>query len=223
MKTIYLIGGEKGGVGKSMLTLSITELLRQDKHVLVVDGDESNPDVFKSLDKSAPENVSAVTVNLDDQSGWQALIEHLPNCAGPVVVNTPARYRKVADKYFDYLTIAADEHGYKIKVLWPINRQRDGLVQLVSAMSGYLNGLPVWIVRNLYFGDVEKFVLLESSKVKDQVTGIINLPDLSDTVTDKIYSQRIGFSDNDKFGYAERIAIQRYIKMLKAETAGVIT
>ncbi len=222
MKTIYLIGGEKGGVGKSMLTLSITELLRPEQHVLVVDGDESNPDVYKSLSQSKPESVDAVTVNLDSQDGWQGLIEQLPDCKGPVVVNTPARYRRIADKYFDYLTIAADEHGYSIKVLWPINRQRDGLVQLVSAMSGYLNGLPVWIVRNLYFGDVEKFVLLESSKVKDQVTGIINLPDLSDNVTDKIYSQRIGFSDTEKFGYSERIAIQRFMKMLKNETKEVI-
>ncbi len=190
---------------------------------MVVDGDESNPDVFKSLDKSKPENVDAVTVNLDSQDGWQALIEHLPDCKGPIVVNTPARYRRIADKYFDYLTIAAAEHSYGIKVLWPVNRQRDGLVQLISAMSGYLNGLPIWIVRNLYFGDTSKFVLLESSKVKEQVTGIINLPDLSDYVTDKIYNDRVGFADLDRFGYAERIAIQRYIKMLKAETEGVIT
>ncbi len=221
MKTIYLIGGEKGGVGKSMLTLSLAELLRKDS-ALVVDGDESNPDAFKCLHNSKPEGIETVTADLDTQDGWQALIEHMPNCKKPIIVNTPARYRRIAEKYFDYLTTAASDTGYSIKVLWPINRQRDGLIQLGSAMNGYLTGLPVWIVRNLYFGDVEKFVLLESSKIKSQVTGIVDMPDLSDRVTDKIYSDRISFSDAEKFGYAERIAVQRYLKTLSTNLEKVL-
>ncbi len=219
MKTVYLIGGEKGGVGKSMLALSLTEILQtQDQHVLTIDGDQSNPDVFKCLNNNTPQNVKLATANLDTEEGWQILIENLHDFNGSaVIINSPARYRIVAEKHFDYLTTAANEHGYAIKVLWPINRQRDGLVQLASAINGYLNGLPIWVIRNLHFGDKEKFVLFEESKIKSQVTGVLDMPDLSDRVTDKIYSERINLSNMDKFSYSERIAIQRYLKTLSTE------
>ncbi len=218
MKTIYLVGGEKGGVGKSMLTLSLAEIMRTTEHVLVIDGDESNPDVFKSLKDKTPQNVEIATANLDTEGGWQVLVEQLASFTGSaIVINSPARYRLVAAKFFDYLTTAANDNGYEIKVLWPINRQRDGLVQLRSAITGYLSGIPVWVVRNLHFGDKEKFVLFDESGIRSQVAGVLDMPDLSDRVTDKIYSERINLANAEKFSYAERIAIQRYIKTLAAQ------
>ena len=46
---IYWIGGSKGGVGKSMMTVVILDyLLEQGEKVLLVECDTSNPDVWKA-------------------------------------------------------------------------------------------------------------------------------------------------------------------------------
>ena len=45
---IYWVGGSKGGVGKSMMTLAtVDHLLEQGAHVLLVECDTSNPKVWK--------------------------------------------------------------------------------------------------------------------------------------------------------------------------------
>jgi hypothetical protein len=49
LDTIFWIGGSKGGVGKSMMTLATLDyLLDQDARVVLVECDTSNPDVFKA-------------------------------------------------------------------------------------------------------------------------------------------------------------------------------
>ena len=46
---IYWIGGSKGGVGKSMMTVVVLDyLLEQGEKVLLVECDTSNPDVWKA-------------------------------------------------------------------------------------------------------------------------------------------------------------------------------
>jgi len=47
---VIIVGGGKGGVGKSTVTLAIVDtLLAADQPVLLVESDDSNPDVFKAL------------------------------------------------------------------------------------------------------------------------------------------------------------------------------
>jgi Mrp family chromosome partitioning ATPase len=46
---IYWVGGSKGGVGKSMMTLAtVDHLLEQGANVLLVECETSNPDVWKA-------------------------------------------------------------------------------------------------------------------------------------------------------------------------------
>ncbi len=46
IQPIYLVGGSKGGVGKSMVTLALADhLQRLDTHAVLVETDTSNPDV----------------------------------------------------------------------------------------------------------------------------------------------------------------------------------
>ena len=48
-KPIYVVGGSKGGVGKSLVAMALTHLLSEKgQKVFVIDADTSNPDVFKS-------------------------------------------------------------------------------------------------------------------------------------------------------------------------------
>ena len=62
-KPIYVVGGSKGGVGKSMVSMGLTHFLIQSgEKVFLIDADTSNPDVFKSYN----DEVDSEIVNLDD-------------------------------------------------------------------------------------------------------------------------------------------------------------
>ena len=64
---IYLVGGSKGGVGKSMLTLALADYLqRQGIHAVLLETDTSNPDVMKAL----RDEIKCAAYDLDDADGW---------------------------------------------------------------------------------------------------------------------------------------------------------
>ena len=49
-KSIYLIGGSKGGVGKSLVSLTTVDyLLEKGESVLLIESDINSPDVWKAL------------------------------------------------------------------------------------------------------------------------------------------------------------------------------
>ena len=68
-KSIVWIGGSKGGVGKSMVTMAMVDYL-QDKgeDVLLVDCDTSNPDASKAYRA----HTDTALLNLDEVDGWIA-------------------------------------------------------------------------------------------------------------------------------------------------------
>ncbi len=66
-KPIYVVGGSKGGVGKSLVTMALVHYLKEnDDEVFLIDADTSNPDVLKSYEQE----VTCKLVNLDDADGW---------------------------------------------------------------------------------------------------------------------------------------------------------
>ena len=63
-KRIYLVGGSKGGVGKSLVSMAIVDYLQQTgEDELLVDSDTSNPDVWKAYQ----EHVKAHLVDLENR------------------------------------------------------------------------------------------------------------------------------------------------------------
>ncbi|VWD18724.1 Iron-sulfur cluster carrier protein [Burkholderia lata] len=52
---IYLVGGSKGGVGKSFVSLALADYLqRRDHPVALVETDTSSPDVMKAIQDDVP-------------------------------------------------------------------------------------------------------------------------------------------------------------------------
>jgi septum formation inhibitor-activating ATPase MinD len=88
-KAIYVVGGSKGGVGKSLVTMGLVHNLTQrGEDVFVIDADTSNPDVFKSYENE----VVCELVNLDEADGWIRFVNICDEYKGSsVVVNTAAR------------------------------------------------------------------------------------------------------------------------------------
>lgn len=192
---IYIIGGSKGGVGKSFCCIALIDtLLTQEKSVLLIESDTSNPDVYKMY----KDELSVVVIDLDIADGW---IELVNSCeAHPdsvVIVNTAARNNKGVAAYSETLNSTLEELKRKLITFWVINRQRDSL----ELLKEYMDAIPheIHIVLNSYFGEANKFELFHESKIRKSILDrdgrILVLPELADRVSDDLYSKRLSIKE----------------------------
>lgn len=194
-KKIVLIGGSKGGVGKSMVSMAIIDYLQeQGESVLLIESDTSNPDVWKGYG----ECVETQLLNLDEADGWIQLVNLCDSKPDSVVViNTAARNNQGVSAYGATLNSTLAELKRDLVTLWVINRQRDSLELLKEYMDA-IQDSRVHVVRNGYFGEEKKFELYNGSKIRTAVESrgglSLNFPDLADRVSDDIYSQRLSIA-----------------------------
>ena len=192
---IYLIGGGKGGVGKSMVSMAtIDYLLQKEADLLLIDADTSNPDVWKAYKDTTRSDL----LDLDNADGWIELINLCDsNADSTIVINTAARSNKAVNAYGTILSNTLPELKRKLITLWVINRQRDSL----ELLKEYMDVIPdtmVHVIRNGYFGEERKFELYNGSKrrtVVEERGGLsLTFPDLADRVSDDIYSKRLNIA-----------------------------
>lgn len=194
-KRIYLVGGSKGGVGKSIVAMATLDLLMETgDNVLLIESDTSNPDVWKSY----KDDLESALINLDEADGWIQLVnlcdEHNDKV---VVINSAARNNEGVSRYGETLRMTLSELQRELTTLWVINRQRDSL----ELLKEYMSAMPdsaVHVLRNGYFGDERKFELYNDSKIKLAVEErgghSITFPDLADRVSDDLYTKRMSIA-----------------------------
>jgi len=192
---IYIIGGSKGGVGKSFVSIGVIDtLMEQSREILLIESDTSNPDVWKMY----KDEIKTELIDLDDANGWidfvNACDQH-PNSV--IVVNTAARNNKGVTAYGETLNNTLVELKRNLVTLWVINRQRDSL----ELLKEYMEALPksiIHVIRNGHFGDERKFELYNGSKIKKSVEDAggksLTYPDLADRVSDDLYSKRLSIT-----------------------------
>jgi len=191
-RNIYWVGGSKGGVGKSMMTLALLDyLLEQGQNVVLVECDTSNPDVWKAYRDVIPVEL----LNLDEADGWIQLVNACDKYRDSIVViNTAARNNIAVKRYGQTLDGTLEELGSKLVALWVINRQRDSL-ELLKEFMDAVTKADLHVVRNGYFGEEQKFELYNTSKIRTAVESrggkSVTLPDLADRVADDIYAGRL--------------------------------
>ncbi|KWN76921.1 protein mobD [Burkholderia ubonensis] len=188
---IYLVGGSKGGVGKSMVTLALADhLQRRDTYAVLVETDTSNPDVMKAL----RDEMKCAAYDLDDADGWIGFVNFCDTHRGAaVIVNTAARNQTGVARYGGTLARTLDELERQLVVLWVINRQRDSL-ELLHIFGQTFPDTVTHVVRNGYFGTPDKFALYQESQLRKSIETkgrSLDFPDLADRVADELRSQRI--------------------------------
>lgn len=194
-KNIYWVGGSKGGVGKSVIAMSVVDYLQNmGENVLLIESDTANPDVWKAYH----ETVSNQLINLDEADGWINLVNVLDGNPDHVaVINSAARNSVGVSAYGETLNSTLAELKRKLVTLWVINRQRDSLELLKEYMDAIPNAI-VHVVRNAYFGEEKKFELYNNSKIRQSIEDkggkSVTFPDLADRVADDIYSKRLAIA-----------------------------
>ena len=193
-KPIYLVGGSKGGVGKSMVTMALIDYLQGNgESVVLIETDTSNPDVWKTYGESTKGEL----VNLEEADGWIKLINICgddSNKESTIVINTRAANNQGVQKYGETLNSTLEELGRTLIALWVINRQRDSLELLKDFREALPNAL-VHVVRNGYFGEESKYQLYNGSKIRAAVEEkggkSLTFPDMADLLADDIYTKRL--------------------------------
>lgn len=196
-KSIYLVGGSKGGVGKSMVTMALIDYLHDNgESVVLIETDTSNPDVWKTYG----EEIKGQLVNLEEADGWIELINicgEEENSNSVIVINTRAANNQGVQKYGETLNSTLEELGRTLVALWVINRQRDSLELLKDFRDALPNAL-VHVVRNGYFGDESKYQLYNGSKIRAAIEEkggkSLSFPDMADLLADDIYTKRLTIS-----------------------------
>ena len=194
--TIFYVGGGKGGVGKSMVSLTLIQFLIErfgdSKTIYLIETDESNPDVGRMYKGKIP--VANVILD-EDEKGWILMSNIIEESTDTLfVVNSAARsnmgIRKNGRNFASVLE--SGRVPYNIVTLWPINRQRDSITLLEDFLDYVFFG-PVYLIRNNYFGAAQDFTLCakyleKSGKLWERITNIMDFPALSDIIADDFYT-----------------------------------
>jgi hypothetical protein len=219
--TIFMVGGSKGGVGKSIVCAALVDYLSaiRGEKVYLVESDTSNPDVgrtyFKLVD--AAQRIPGAAFDLDEVEGWVNLIdatEQYP--AHHIVVNGAARNGKGIASYIGLLANSLRDLNREVVTFWVINRERDGLELCKKYMEMVPFGI-LHVVRNGYYGELEKFQLYENSRLKgivEEQGKSLYFYELNDMVCDIIRNNNIptadALEDKEHFSLGKRAVLERW-------------
>jgi hypothetical protein len=221
---IFLIGGGKGGVGKSLMSMTVVDFLScTDRVPSLVETDTSVPDVYKTYQA----DTGGELVNLDDREGWIELVnlvEGKPEST--FVINTGARNQTGISNFGKTLSRALPQLKRKLVVFWLIDRKRESL----ELLADFLEAIPdaeLHVVRNMYLGTEKKFEIYNGSKMKaaiEQNGGrSLNFPEVADRVTDAMNKRRLTIAKaTTELSLGDRMELERWRDECKTMLSEVI-
>lgn len=194
-QTVFLVHGDKGGVGKSFTTQSFADYCLNQKIPLgVIDADTRNPDVHRMFDGATV----CQRINLRRDDGWMEVIDFIQsNPDKHIVMSLPAGIGEDMQKEFlDFCRyLKTKVRGQpKIVMLWVINLFADSVNLLKKSLDDVGDHISkVIVVRNLAFGDEKMFFLWDESNLKQTLEAnqrciTVSLPALHLRVTSKFFA-----------------------------------
>ena len=200
--SLILVGGSKGGVGKSLVSVALIDWLLCDQRaaVVVVDSDDSNPDVHRVYETAAkaPGYPELTTLNLDAEAGWILLTECCElHRHADIVVNTGGRnITGLLAHAGPFLDAIATELPHRVVMLWVTNGQRDSVALLARYLNERGDDSPITahVVCNCAEMPDRDFSLYLNSqtaqRVKDTGGRVMVVPTLAKAAADEIYNRR---------------------------------
>jgi hypothetical protein len=212
MKPVVFVGGGKGGIGKSLTSIVLTDYVQvSGLNPMVIESDTSAPDVWKHIKDELPSH----KVNLDNKEGWLQLIDICGNNPEHfIIVNTGARNQEGMKKFGPTFYEEAERMGRESMILWVIDRKKDVLELLFDHLKSGPK-MPLHIIRNNHFGDSEKFTTFNDSDTRKAIENaggkILDLSDLADRVTLAMNEERLSIAKAaEKMVYGSRAEILRW-------------
>lgn len=186
-QVVIFITSDKGGCGKSTVSRAIADILIQRKlSVSFYDTDTRNPQLYRHY-KNAGNGVHQVDISrkgefdkiLNDMEEKKADILLVDLAAGASRVLTEIEHEIG-------LFEAVNEVGYDIVFFSVLSRVKDSVGALKDLIQFTGDRASHIVVRNLFFGDQEKFSIFNNGQtikqLRDGDDAIINMPDLLDDI-----------------------------------------
>lgn len=232
IKTINMVSGEKGGVGKSVCSsILIDKLLHEGKKVIVIDADFSNPDVFRafsgvitnsSLNTEKQEEVEIYQYDLGDQAGWWDLYNLMAknNVDTQIVISMPAQIEYTMSAQTKEFKRALTDLGYTLNMVWLMSESIDSVQLLKNTTINNAELIDkLIIVKNGFFAEHDEFHDFSSSKLraellKNEKFVEVYLPELNKRLKsalkpiNKPYSQAL---IANQLQYSERMGLEVWL------------
>lgn len=236
MLKTFIVDGDKGGVGKSMVTRALVDFYKSapdssapECSVGVVDGDLGNSDVCGDGGIDAKRlGGPAEILDLKTVDGWATLANKLEKHVGSfdkvegeyrVVISMPAG---VGHAMFDGSKPVVHEIMKAINAVpvWVLNRTIESVTALEKRVSenpnSYGHGL---VVKNTFFGPADKFEVWNSSEIAQTLDGWTecNFPELYAMANLAVGRQPFWIAGNQgigdkhrKLGIGEKLALNAW-------------
>ncbi len=152
-KNIWLILGNKGSVGKSVVTKAFIEWLQtHDLPVIAIDGDDGARDVAKTFQDEIPTEVFDLSVG----TGWAEFADWIcsTNYESHIVTNMPDGVTEKTIQALQRYSPAMEAMGYQINALFVMNTLADGIDLLPYLVRTIKHVHPI---KNLFFGQSVDF------------------------------------------------------------------
>lgn len=160
-KTIYMVSGNKGGVGKSLFCLALGstfDMLGQSYSVF--DGDGRTGDVHLAYNRKCPSRwgdfrnlrPESHTCTLDED--YKKTLQELLKACSNLIINTPDGADTVLMEWFIGTLSHTEPNNWQFKFIYLMSDRPDGLEVLPELASHFEYLYPV---RNLYFGHEKLF------------------------------------------------------------------
>lgn len=217
---IFYIDSGKGGVGRSLFSLAAVDyLLESGKKVFLIDADIHSQDLFFAFERDR-ENVNAAIMDLTSSDGWLKLVEVLEKFADrSIVINSGANVLEGTLKHGRILLESLPELKRVMFVFWILNRHRDSLRKFKELMEKFPS-LNIYSVRNMIFGEPQKFSFFNSSEEKKLLEGdgkekkVFDFPEMADRVAESISNERLSIGNGIKnLSLGERCELKRWRKL----------
>jgi hypothetical protein len=228
---VHLVGGEKGGVGKSMVSRLLAQyFIDHDMPFVGYDTDRSHGALMRFYAGYAS------TALVDRYEALDAIIESAIDQPGRrVLVDLAAQTHDALAKWMDESGVLdlADVSGLAIHYWHVMDAGRDSVDLLKKLLDRFGRRLRYVVVRNQLRGD--DFSLLDESGELDRARGfgakVVDLKRLHDTVVQKIDASNSSFwaarnaapGSSPKLGLLERQRLKLWLGHAQAEieAAGV--
>lgn len=178
-KTVWMISGNKGGVGKSLFCLALASALDMlDEKYAVLDGDGRTGDVYSVFTRKCPARLGdfrelrpeSHLCSFDKK--YEDMLHQLLSCSSHLIINTPDGADSILAKWFDVTLQHTESNNCQFKFVYLMSDRPDGLDMLKELRSRFQFLYPI---RNLHFGDESLFAVF-NEEYAARFSSVANFP-----------------------------------------------
>lgn len=167
-KTVWMVCGNRGGVGKSLVSLALISCLMSiaRRQVATLDGDGRSPDVHAACVRKIPSRAVDFRKlrpdRFDDMSvfDYESIVQNLLSISTDLVINTPDGADDVLMQWFDSTLRFTESANVHFKMLYVMNHRENGLDILPDMARRFAFLFPI---RNLHFARADAFTAFEEN------------------------------------------------------------